>query len=322
MREYQRAYLLEVDAEDQGQRLDNFLLGRLGRLPRAYVYRILRRGEVRVNSGRRKASYRLCPGDKVRIPPVPAVRHVRPAKIPDHLRRMIRACVLHEDHELLILNKPAGLAVHGGSGISLGIIELVRATFDYAAKYELAHRLDRDTSGCLLIAKKRSALRRLHLLLRTRKICKEYLCICCGRWPRQTPLVSLPLERQVLQGGERMVRVAGDGRPAQTEFRILEHFPGCTLLQARPITGRTHQIRVHAAALGCPILGDEKYGARRDCTRLKARLGSLYGLLLHAESLAVPSASGAKLHIRAPIPERFRRFIELARSSSGLDACP
>jgi len=277
------ALFVEIDNGHEGQRIDNFLLCRLKGVPRSYIYRILRRGEVRVNKGRIRASYRLQEGDVVRIPPVRIAEQPEPAKPHGRVLQQLREAVLIEDKRLFALNKPAGIAVHGGSGLNYGVIEAMRVLWPEERQLELVHRLDRDTSGCLLIARKRSALRSLHELLRSNKMDKRYIALLAGCWERKRADVDAPLLKNTLQGGERIVRVDSEGKSALTRFRVLERFSNATLVEAKPVTGRTHQIRVHAAHLGHPILGDEKYGESK--TNKQFRELGLKRLFLHAESL-------------------------------------
>ena len=252
-----------VDAE-QGQRVDNFLLAQLKGLPRSRIYRMLRRGEVRVNGARAQPSRRLQRGDAVRIPPHrPAAAAggagFPPGAAPARLAASLREHVVYEDARLLVLDKPSGLAVHGGSGVSFGVVEALRLA-DPSVRFELAHRLDRDTSGCLLVAKQRAMLLQLHERFRTGKVRKRYQLLVCGCWPRRRRTVAEPLERFALATGERRVRASAHGEPARTDFAICRRAEDATWLAATPHTGRTHQIRVHAAVAGHPILGDDKYG--------------------------------------------------------------
>ncbi|WP_082030811.1 23S rRNA pseudouridine(955/2504/2580) synthase RluC [Thiolapillus brandeum] len=275
-----------VDERGDGQRIDNFLLRELKGVPRALVYRLLRKGEVRVNKGRAKAGRKLAAGDVVRIPPVRLPEASIPGVPSGNQIERIEKTVIYEDNLLLILNKESGLAVHGGSGISFGVIELLRASRPDQKSLELAHRLDRDTSGCLMLAKKRSALRILQQLQRDGRVRKRYVALLAGRWSRDRQQVKVPLKKNTLRSGERMVRVDAAGKDAHTEFRVLKRFPNATLVEAELKTGRTHQIRVHAQYLGTPILGDEKYGdeqANRDFRQL-----GLKRLFLHAASLRFP----------------------------------
>ncbi len=272
---------VRVESTDAGRRLDNFLLGRLRGVPRARVYRMIRAGEVRVNGGRAKPDRRLAAGDEVRIPPlhVPSARGARPSRAQ---LRSLEARIVYEDAELLVLNKPSGVAAHGGSGISHGAIERLRASRPRQT-LELVHRLDRDTSGCLLVAKKRSALRRLHDQFRAGDVDKHYLALLIGKWSGGDRGVYEPLKTTHRRGGERHVRVDPGGKPADTRFIPERRFPEATLVRAILGTGRTHQIRVHAAHIGMPVAGDTRYGADPD---LICEHFGLSRLFLHAATLA------------------------------------
>jgi 23S rRNA pseudouridine955/2504/2580 synthase len=251
--------LVTVDGDSANRRLDNFLLTELKGLPRARIYSMIRKGEVRVNKGRAKPATRLAEGDLVRIPPVTEspseVPHVAP-----HRANWILQQIVYEDDHLLMIDKPTGLAVHGGSGISLGVIELLRAARPDARFMELVHRLDRETSGCLLVAKKRSALRNMHEQFRNGTVDKRYLALLLGDWQGNARDVDLPLLVEHRQSGERHVRTGSDGKPALTRFRPEQRFADCVLMNVQLLTGRTHQIRVHAAAIDHPVAGDAKYG--------------------------------------------------------------
>lgn len=302
------ARLLRVESGYQGQRIDNFLLNLLKGVPRSYVYRIIRRGEVRVNKGRKSAGYRIQADDLVRIPPVRLVP--REAAQPDNrLLQRLEPAILYRDDRILVLNKESGLAVHGGSGLNFGAIEAVRALFQDERELELVHRLDRDTSGCLLISRRRSALRILHELWRNNRIDKRYLALVAGSWSSDRVEVEQPLRKNTLKSGERVVRVDPRGKPALTRFEVLRRFDQCMLVEARPVTGRTHQIRVHAAHLGSPILGDEKYGDNGRNRRLRA-LG-LRRLFLHAASLRFrwPESASDTL-VSAPLEAALQTLLE------------
>ncbi len=301
-----------VAKDDAGQRIDNFLLGLLKGVPKSHVYRILRKGEVRVNKGRIQASYRLQAGDLVRIPPVRvATRETKPQPGAGLLRQLEQA-VLFEDKRLIVLNKPSGVAVHGGSGLSYGVIEALRLLRPEERQLELVHRLDRDTSGCLLVAKRRSTLRTLHELLRQNSVDKRYIALVSGRWERQQEKVQVPLLKNLLQGGERIVKVDPQGKPATTHFRVRERFRDATLVEARLVTGRTHQIRVHLAHLGTPILGDEKYGD--DAANRAMRELGLKRLFLHAESIGISwPDDGGELLVEAPLEESLQRLLDRLR---------
>lgn len=297
-----------VSDGDDGQRVDNFLLRELKGVPRSHIYRILRRGEVRVNGGRVKAAHRLAPGDEVRLPPV-RVADREPAVAPaTRTLDRLEQSILYEDDTLIAVDKPAGLAVHGGSGLSYGVIEALRAARPDARELELVHRLDRDTSGVLLIAKRRSALRKLHELLREGGTDKVYTALVAGRWRRDQASVRVPLLKNVVRGGERMVSVHPEGKPARTDFRVLRRFADATLVEARLHTGRTHQIRVHARYLDSPILGDPKYGDA-EANRAYAALGGRR-LFLHASSIAFPwGEKGRTLKIEAPLDEALQAVL-------------
>ena len=293
---------VEVGDAAAGQRIDNFLLAQLRGVPKSLVYRILRRGEVRVNKGRVKPSYRVVAGDRVRLPPLRLGLEKVPARPSKALAAQLDQAVLYEDELVLVLNKPAGLAVHGGSGISLGVIETLRALRP-GAELELVHRLDRDTSGCLLVSKRRSALRRLHAQLREGTVDKRYLVLLAGRLSRPVVEVTAPLRKNLLQGGERMVQVdLAEGKPARTVFRSRRCLGALTLAEVQLDTGRTHQIRVHAAHLGAPVAGDDKYGDASVNARLRA-LG-LKRLFLHAAALSFrPRDEEPPIRVEAPLPE-------------------
>ena len=283
------AHEVIVDESASGQRIDNFLITYLKGVPRTRIYRLLRRGEVRVNRGRVRQHYRLAVGDVIRIPPVRA-GEVRPAKTPSEARRRdIDRAILHEDDRLIVLNKPAGWAVHGGSGLDFGVIECLRAARPHAREMELVHRLDRDTSGCLLIAKRRSVLLSLHEALRTERVRKRYLALVEGDFGQRRRRCDAPLLREQRASGERIVRVRADGKRSVTDFVPIETGNVASLVMAQPRTGRTHQIRVHAAELHSPLAGDEKYGDRA-FNRLMRSHG-LRRLFLHALSIALPCAN-------------------------------
>ena len=290
----------QIDADQAGQRIDNYLITRLKGAPKTLIYRILRKGEVRVNKGRIKPDYRLQAGDTLRIPPVRLPAPNEPALVGQGILNALEAGILFEDKGLIVVNKPAGLAVHGGSGLNFGVIEAMRQLRPDCPQIELVHRLDRDTSGCLMIAKKRSVLRHLHAALRGegKGVTKCYEALVRGRWPASTKKVHAPLQKSNLRSGERMVEVNTEGKESLTEFRVLERFGDhATLVEARPITGRTHQIRVHAKFAGPPIAGDPKYGDD-DFSREVRELGGKR-LFLHARSLRVEMADGQELKVEA-----------------------
>jgi 23S rRNA pseudouridine955/2504/2580 synthase len=299
---------LRVGPEEAGQRIDNYLLRQLKGVPKSRIYRLLRKGEVRVNKGRIKPEYRVQSGDEVRIPPVRQAER-DPGTPAEGLVNRIEAAILYEDERLLVLNKPAGVAVHGGSGISHGVIEALRAARPTAPMLELVHRLDRDTSGCLVIAKKRSALRNLHQLLREGGMDKRYLALVQGDWPGSTRTVTAPLHKNQLKGGERIVTVDDEGKAARTLFRPLTRFAGATLLDVVLDTGRTHQIRVHGTHIGHPLAGDDKYG---DPAFNKAmREQGLRRLFLHAVALGFREPdSDREVHVSAPLPDDLRSVLD------------
>lgn len=310
-----------VGGEVAGQRIDNFLMSRVKGVPRSHLYRVLRRGEVRVNRGRVKASYRLQPNDLVRIPPLRRATLDAPACPPDGRLRSLEATVLYEDDGLIAVNKPAGLAVHGGSGLSYGLIEAMRALRP-RAELELAHRLDRDTSGCLLLAKRHSTLREIHRLMRANAVDKHYVALLAGRLPRRETRVDAPLRKNLLQGGERVVRVdEAQGKPAHSVFRRLRELGDLTLVEVELLTGRTHQIRVHAAHLGAPVAGDTKYGDEAANRRLRG-LG-LKRLFLHAAALTFqPEGADQPRRIEAPFPPELEAVIaRLADSQARPPQC-
>lgn len=278
--------LLEIDIDQAGQRLDNFLMARLKGVPKSRVYNILRKGEVRVNKGRCKPDYKLAAGDVVRIPPVRMAEKAAPARPSNMLTARLEKSVLFENDGLLVLNKPPGLAVHGGSGVSLGLIEVLRQMRPEARYLELVHRLDRDTSGCIMIAKKRSMLRHLQAALRDKGhsgVRKVYQALVVGTWPASCRRVDAPLLKSEVGEGERIVKVNPGGKPSVTEFSVLQCYQGFTLVEARPVTGRTHQIRVHAQHVGHSLVGDEKYG--NDEINEGMRQLGVKRLFLHAAEL-------------------------------------
>ena len=292
--------LVSITEDRLGQRLDNFLIGQLKGAPKSLVYRIVRKGEVRVNKGRVKPEYKLCVGDIVRIPPVKLPEADEIAPVGQGLAKALKDAVLYESDGLMVINKPSGLAVHGGSGINLGMIESLRQVFPDYRFLELVHRLDRDTSGCVMVAKKRSTLRAIHEQLRNPGgIDKIYHTLVAGEWPKTVNQVRAPLLRYTLKSGERMVKVDDEGKPSVTRYRVLEKFAGVSLLEAKPVTGRTHQIRVHCLHMGYPIIGDDKYGLE-EANRNQRQQG-LKRLFLHAAQLRLTDPStGQEVVINAP----------------------
>lgn len=293
----------QVGTEEAGQRIDNFLLRHFKNVPKSHVYKMLRAGEVRVNKGRVQATYRLSEGDIVRLPPVRATEEARaPASVPGARQSSLEKTIVYEDPALLVLNKPSGLAVHGGSGLSFGVIETLRAARPDAPFLELVHRLDRETSGCLIIAKKRSALRGLHEQLREGQMDKHYLVLARGAWKGGAQNVDLALRKNTLRSGERIVQAEAEGKPARTRFVPVQRFRHAALLRAELETGRTHQIRVHLQSLGHPVAGDDKYGDP-DFNRELRELG-LRRLFLHAAHLNfMHPVKGERVIIDASLPE-------------------
>jgi 23S rRNA pseudouridine955/2504/2580 synthase len=311
-----RAVMVVVDDGRATQRVDNFLLRELKGVPRSHVYRLLRGGEVRVNSRRVDATYRLQSGDRVRIPPVrtSAAPSRRPPPPRDPGFRIV-----FEDEALLVIDKPSGVAVHGGSGVSFGVIEQLRAARPESRFLELAHRLDREPSGLLVLAKKRSALVALHAALREGRVVKRYLALVKGAWTRGSRTVELPLRKRVTATGERHVSVGEGGQASRTDFRLVERCGEFSLVEATLATGRTHQIRVHLAHLGFPIAGADRYGDF-ELNRALAKRG-LKRMFLHARALGFAHPLGAgRIELEAPLPEDLDRFLTQARGRADAEA--
>lgn len=308
--------LLTISDDEAGQRLDNFLLAKLKGVPKSLIYRIVRKGEVRVNKGRTKPEYKLQADDVVRIPPV-RVAEKNDAPISNKLQKVaeLEQHILFEDDVLLVLNKPSGTAVHGGSGLSFGVIEALRALRPQARFLELVHRIDRDTSGILLVAKKRSALRALHEQLRDKTVQKDYLALVRGQWQAHVKQIQAPLLKNELASGERIVKVHSDGKPSETRFRIEERYEAATLVKASPITGRTHQIRVHTQYAGHPIACDDKYGDVEFDQKMRA-LG-LNRLFLHAYAIRfIHPKSGEEMVITAPLDKQMKSVLANLRTQA------
>ncbi|MCU7939013.1 MAG: 23S rRNA pseudouridine(955/2504/2580) synthase RluC [gamma proteobacterium symbiont of Bathyaustriella thionipta] len=299
---------VEVNEQNAGQRIDNFLLNQLKGVPKGHIYKIIRKGEVRVNKGRIKQTYKLQYGDRVRIPPVSlAEKKALPAP-GRSLLSLIENSIIFEDSSILAINKPSGVAVHGGSGVSYGIIEAIRALKPEEKFLELIHRLDKDTSGCLLIAKKRSALIGVQDLLRNRQTDKRYLALLCGSPDFKKQKVTVPLLREVLKSGERFVRVDQKGKESTSIFTVLERFNDSVLAEVNIITGRTHQIRVHSKYIGHNVAGDSKYGNYACNQRLKNR--GLKRLFLHSSQISFKHPdSGRKITIQAPLSTDLEQFL-------------
>lgn len=304
---------LDINEDDDGQRLDNYLFRVLKGVPKSRIYRALRHGEVRVNKKRVKPDYRLSQGDVLRVPPV-KVPEQRPVFVADKHLQLIEQSIIYEDNDLLVVNKPAGIAVHGGSGLQFGLIEGLRKLRPHCKRLELVHRLDKDTSGCTLIAKKSSVLKYLHNQLREKTMRKCYMALVQGRWPKRKHQVDAPLLRFLLASGERRVKVSPEGKPSKTLFAVEEMFPKATLIRAEPVTGRTHQIRVHAQSLGFPLVGDDKYSG--DAERALAREISLPRLFLHAASIEFSLMKDGKpkrMKISAPMPDDLQSVLSALR---------
>lgn len=304
--------ILVIQSAQADQRIDNFLMSQLKGVPKSRIYRCLRRGEVRVNKARIAANYRLRQGDEVRIPPLRISQNSNKAPIPLPILHQIENNLLYEDKSLLILNKPAGIPVHSGSGVSYGIIEALRALRPEAPFLELAHRLDRGTSGCLIVSKKRSILLTLHTMQREQRIHKSYLALVKGHWQGGARRIDQPLLKNRLQSGERIVKVSAEGKPASSYFRPKRFYSDATLMEITLETGRTHQIRVHAASLRHPLGGDEKYGDSVFNKELR-RLG-LRRLFLHARQITFTLPDETKaIQVTAPLPGDLRTILKTTK---------
>jgi len=301
-----RVETVEVPEDRDGQRIDNFLAGRLKGVPKSLIYRLLRTGQVRVNGKRAKPDLRIAAGDAVRIPPVRTAEREESGPPPAGQTARVEAAILHEDRDFLVIDKPAGVASHGGSGISFGAIELLRAARPRDT-LELAHRLDRDTSGVLVLARKRSALTALQTEIREGRVEKRYLSLLGGAFAQQRFTVDEPLRKFVLQGGERMVRVDDEGKASRSRFSQLERYSLATLAEIAIETGRTHQIRVHAAHAGHPVAGDEKYGEKE--FNRKMREFGLKRLFLHAARFEF-TIGERSFAFSAPLPPELKQVLD------------
>lgn len=308
-----KIYQLEIAASAAGQRIDNFVFKRFRKTPKSRIYRAIRSGEIRVNKGRIKASYKLSVGDRVRLPELqpPAQELASSAKtmlIPASLCAKLAKCILYEDQQLMVINKPAGLPVHGGEGHAYGVISILRQLRPELAYLELVHRLDKDTSGCLLLAKQRSVLLELHQGLKLCRIKKSYLAILKGIFLDKSFLMQAPLKVSSAAAVRHKTQPSASGKPAQTHFQALLQLDGMSLALATPLTGRTHQIRVHAAAMGYPILGDDRYGDRAFNQLQRSRCGS--GLYLHAAGVDLQALSAIQLKgLCAAVPLRWKKLL-------------
>jgi 23S rRNA pseudouridine955/2504/2580 synthase len=311
---------LQIDADQAGRRIDNLLVSLLGDVPKSHIYRMLRRGEIRINGRRAKPETRVEAADTIRLPPIRREPEPQTGRSGGARGQFLEGRVLHEDEEILVIDKPAGMAVHGGSGLRYGLIETLRNARGEEHFLELAHRLDRDTSGCLIIAKSMRALRRLHGQLREGRIAKHYLLLARGTWKGPDRTISSSLKKDLRTGGEAVVRVdEHTGKHAVTHFSLRRQFAGCCLLSADLETGRTHQIRVHASHAGFPLAGDEKYGD--ETFNLQMRGAGLRRLFLHAERLEIPLESGALVKVESPLPAELESVLAAlsptSRTSTG-----
>lgn len=310
-----QVHLVTISNDNEGQRVDNFLITQLKGVPKSMIYRILRKGEVRINKKRVKPEYKLNVGDEVRIPPVRVAEKANPplsAKL-DKVA-MLEQAIVYEDEMIIAINKPSGIAVHGGSGLSFGVIEGLRALRPDSRFLELVHRIDRDTSGILLIAKKRSALTALHEQLRLKQMSKNYLALVKGDWPSSCKVVQAPLLKNVLKSGERIVRINQEGKPSETRFKVEERFGFATLVRASPITGRTHQIRVHTQYTGHPIALDNRYGDELfDRELAKTHLNRLF---LHAANVQFTHPkTGETMQLHAPLDNVLQKCLSILRQN-------
>ena len=299
----QQVSFITISEENEAQRIDNFLITHLKGVPKSMIYRILRKGEVRVNKKRIKPEYKLAIGDQVRIPPIRVSEKTVP-EISTKLNKVadLEKAIIYEDDVILAINKPSGIAVHGGSGLSFGVIEGLRALRPEAKFLELVHRIDRETSGILLIAKKRSALKSLHEQLRLKQMQKNYLALVKGNWPSECKVVQAPLLKNVLKSGERVVKVNAEGKPSETRFKVEERFGFATLVKASPVTGRTHQIRVHTQYANHPIAFDDRYGdSQFDALLANSKLNRLF---LHAANVKfIHPKTLQEMQLNAPLDD-------------------
>ena len=306
-----------IGEDHLGQRIDNFLITHLKGVPKSAVYKILRKGEVRVNKKRIKPVYKLQLNDVIRIPPIKVAEKEEfvPKKL-DKVKQLEDA-ILFEDKYLMVINKPSGMAVHGGSGLSYGLIEALRLLRPEERSLELVHRLDRDTSGCLLISKRRSVLTDLHKQLREKTMEKNYWALVDGQWDSKTKNVTEGLRKNTLKSGERVVRVDNtEGKPSHTRFRVLERYAECSLVQASPVTGRTHQIRVHTQCKGHPIACDDKYGVA-EFDQYVNKLTGLNRLFLHAHDLRfMHPKNETTMHVEAPLDNALQNCIKKLRADN------
>lgn len=309
-----KVQLIEILSDDEGRRLDHFLFSKFQNIPKSHFYRLLREGSIRVNKKRVKQNYHIKAGDILRIPPLNILAEKSVPRLLSSLAKTLSNSILYEDDNLLIINKPSGLAVHGGSGLSIDLIESMRQLRKDIHFMELVHRLDRDTSGCLIIAKKNRVLRELHELLRLGKVTKVYYALTMGHWAKKINVMEVSLKKNILKSGERIVRVDSSGKSAITEFHVEKEFERASFVEVRLKTGRTHQIRVHAKHAGHPIACDEKYGDK-DFNNAMHKIG-LNRLFLHAcrVSFVLPS-TGQRISVKAPLNKELQNILEKINTS-------
>lgn len=309
---FEKVHRVVVDENKVSQRIDNFLITYLKNVPKSKIYRIIRKGEVRVNKKRVKPDYKLAYQDEIRVPPLvrTELKEMSPS---EELIELVRSAIIMDDAELMALNKPSGLPVHGGSGLTGGVINILRVMFADYKFIELIHRLDKDTSGCLLIAKTGAALRNCQQAWQENAVEKYYYCLVKGHWPKSLQKIDAPLQKNTLQSGERIVRVDSKGKTSVTYFKPVEYFKNATLLEVRLGTGRTHQIRVHTAHAGHPIAGDSKYG-NKDFNLEMKNLG-LNRLFLHAYKLVLPETCSKQTELTADLPKVLAILLEKLRVS-------
>ncbi|GAB54927.1 23S rRNA pseudouridine955/2504/2580 synthase [Glaciecola punicea ACAM 611] len=305
---FDKVQFVTIEEDNHLQRIDNYLVSKMKGVPKSKIYRILRKGEVRVNKKRAKPDYKLQINDYLRIPPV-KIDDMPTQQLNVNSLAYIKDAIIYEDDRLLVINKPSGMAVHGGSGLSYGLIEALRALRPNSPYLELVHRLDRDTSGCIVLAKKRSALRHLHEQLRDKKMDKTYHALVAGHWPEKRSKVSAGLQKNQIQSGERMVFADENGKHSETRFSVIGYYPHASLLEAKPITGRTHQIRVHCQFAGHAIANDSKYGDEAFTKYIK-NLGCKR-LFLHAKSIEfIHPASEKLVKFEAPYDKHLAHLIK------------
>jgi 23S rRNA pseudouridine955/2504/2580 synthase len=296
---------VEVSGDRDGQRLDNFLSTQLKGVPRSVIYRVIRKGQVRVNGGRAKPATRLQAGDIVRVPPA-SVRDSKPGEVPPAVLELLNQSICYEDKGVMVIDKPAGMAVHGGSGLSWGVVDAIRAMRPKAS-VDLVHRLDRETSGCLLLALDGDALRALNTQIKNEQIEKRYLCLLDGKLKQDREEVNAPIGK-FERSGQRFMRVDAEGKPAHTTFRLLQNYGECSFAEAQLHTGRTHQIRVHAAHLGAPLVGDSRYAAPERQKFWKA--AGLKRMFLHAHQLKFYTRDGQQQLVSSQLPAALRELLE------------